>query len=107
MELVKEALGTVGATNAISLVSTMIKLRFVIKSNSPLQISTREEIGDLLTMEQHIDLIIPRGSSDLVRSIQKQSQHIPVMGHAEGLFSILLNSFFLSIIFRYLPRLCR
>ncbi|XP_019865690.1 delta-1-pyrroline-5-carboxylate synthase [Aethina tumida] len=67
MELVKEALATVGAQNAISLVST------------------REEIGDLLSMEQHIDLIIPRGSSDLVRSIQSQSQHIPVMGHAEGI----------------------
>lgn len=66
MELVKEALQTVGAENAISLVST------------------REEISDLLSMEKHIDLIIPRGSSDLVRSIQKQSQHIPVLGHAEG-----------------------
>ncbi|XP_066145413.1 delta-1-pyrroline-5-carboxylate synthase [Euwallacea fornicatus] len=73
MELVKEALGTVGAENAISLVST------------------REEIGDLLTMEQHIDLIIPRGSSDLVRSIQKQSQHIPVMGHAEGICHVFVD----------------
>ncbi|KAJ8946605.1 hypothetical protein NQ318_007205 [Aromia moschata] len=65
MELVKEALASVGANNAISLVST------------------REEIGDLLSMEHHIDLIIPRGSTELVRTIQAQSQHIPVIGHAE------------------------
>ncbi|CAH1372972.1 unnamed protein product [Tenebrio molitor] len=73
MDLVKEALATVGATNAISLVST------------------REEIGDLLSMEQHIDLIIPRGSSDLVRNIQSQSQHIPVMGHAEGICHVYVD----------------
>ncbi|XP_045469011.1 delta-1-pyrroline-5-carboxylate synthase isoform X4 [Harmonia axyridis] len=73
MELVKEALSTVGAENAISLVST------------------REEIGDLLSMEQHIDLIIPRGSSDLVRSIQSQAQHIPVLGHAEGICHVYVD----------------
>ncbi|XP_044755928.1 delta-1-pyrroline-5-carboxylate synthase isoform X2 [Coccinella septempunctata] len=73
MELVKEALRTVGAETAISLVST------------------REEIGDLLSMEQHIDLIIPRGSSDLVRSIQSQAQHIPVLGHAEGICHVYLD----------------
>jgi len=73
MALVTEALSTIGAANAISLVST------------------REEIGDLLSMEQHIDLIIPRGSSDLVRSIQSQSQHIPVMGHAEGICHVYID----------------
>nr|AJP75147.1 pyrroline-5-carboxylate synthetase [Leptinotarsa decemlineata] len=73
MELVKEALNTVGATEAISLVST------------------REEIGDLLSMEQHIDLIIPRGSGELVRSIQDQSKHIPVMGHAEGICHVYVD----------------
>lgn len=73
MELVKESLKTVGAEDAISLVST------------------REEISDLLAMEKHIDLIIPRGSSDLVRSIQKQSQHIPVLGHAEGICHVYLD----------------
>lgn len=73
MELVKEALGTVGASKAISLVST------------------REEISDLLQMDQHIDLIIPRGSSELVRSIQEQSQHIPVLGHAEGVCHVYVD----------------
>lgn len=73
MELVKEALSTVGATNAISLVST------------------REEISDLLSMEKHIDLIIPRGSSELVRTIQDQSQRIPVMGHAEGICHVYVD----------------
>ncbi|KAJ0183445.1 hypothetical protein K1T71_001421 [Dendrolimus kikuchii] len=73
MELVKESLQTVGAEDAISLVST------------------REEISDLLAMEKHIDLIIPRGSSDLVRNIQKQSQHIPVLGHAEGICHVYLD----------------
>lgn len=73
MDLVKESLATVGAQDAISLVST------------------REEISDLLSMEKHIDLIIPRGSSDLVRSIQKQSQHIPVLGHAEGICHVFVD----------------
>ncbi|XP_054733396.1 delta-1-pyrroline-5-carboxylate synthase [Anastrepha obliqua] len=73
MELVKEALSTVGAENAVSLVST------------------REEISDLLSMEDHIDLIIPRGSSELVRSIQEQSVHIPVLGHAEGVCHVFVD----------------
>lgn len=73
MDLVKESLSSVGAANAISLVST------------------REEIGDLLSMEKHIDLIIPRGSSELVRSIQSQSKHIPVLGHAEGICHVYVD----------------
>lgn len=73
MGLVKESLKGFGAEDAIALVST------------------REEISDLLSMEKHIDLIIPRGSSELVRSIQKQSQHIPVLGHAEGICHVYVD----------------
>lgn len=73
MELVKESLSPVGAEAAISLVST------------------RDEISDLLSMDKHIDLVIPRGSSDLVRNIQLQSQYIPVLGHAEGICHVYVD----------------
>lgn len=59
--------------------------------STTLQVSTREEISDLLSMEKHIDLIIPRGSSELVRSIQDQSAHIPVLGHAEGICHVYVD----------------
>lgn len=73
IKLVKEALEKFDVSNAISLVST------------------REDVGDLLSMEKHIDLIIPRGSSDLVRTIQEQSKHIPVLGHAEGVCHVYVD----------------
>ncbi|HUL39657.1 MAG TPA: glutamate-5-semialdehyde dehydrogenase [Methanomassiliicoccales archaeon] len=47
-------------------------------------ISTREEFRSLLVLDGLVDLIIPRGSNELVRSIQ-ESTKIPVLGHAAGI----------------------
>jgi glutamate-5-semialdehyde dehydrogenase len=54
-------------------------------------ISTREEVRDLLAQDRWVDLIIPRGSRELVRSIQ-ESTRIPVMGHADGVCSVYLDA---------------
>ena len=46
-------------------------------------LSSREEFRELLKQDDLIDLVIPRGSNELVRSI-KESTKIPVLGHAAG-----------------------
>jgi len=47
-------------------------------------LSTREEFRRLLELDDLIDLIIPRGSNELVRSI-KAATKIPILGHAAGI----------------------
>jgi Gamma-glutamyl phosphate reductase len=47
-------------------------------------LETRADVGQMLKMDQYIDLIIPRGSNDFVRYIMDNSR-IPVMGHADGI----------------------
>ncbi|KAF8074915.1 gamma-glutamyl phosphate reductase [Lyophyllum atratum] len=53
-------------------------------------IQTRAEVSSLLVLDQYIDLVIPRGSKELVKNIQLDTR-IPVMGHADGLCSIYLD----------------
>lgn len=53
-------------------------------------VTTRDVIPQLLDLDQHIDLVIPRGSNELVRYI-KSNTKIPVLGHADGLCAIYLE----------------
>uniref|UniRef100_A0AAX7SNY5 Delta-1-pyrroline-5-carboxylate synthase n=1 Tax=Astatotilapia calliptera TaxID=8154 RepID=A0AAX7SNY5_ASTCA len=73
-QLTQEALSIHGVADAIQLVST------------------REEVEDLCRLDKMIDLIIPRGSSQLVREIQRAAKGIPVLGHSEGICHVYVDS---------------
>jgi len=51
----------------------------------------RAEVDTVLGLDQDVDLVIPRGSSSLVRSIQARTR-IPVLGHAEGICHLYLDA---------------
>lgn len=55
-------------------------------------LNSREEINDLLQLDsKYIDLIVPRGSNQLVKAIQAKSKSIPVLGHAEGVCHVFVD----------------
>ncbi|BBL86599.1 gamma-glutamyl phosphate reductase (chromatophore) [Paulinella micropora] len=53
-------------------------------------LTTREESLALLNLESLVDLIIPRGSNQLVRFI-KSNTKIPVLGHADGICHLYID----------------
>ncbi|KAL9231389.1 hypothetical protein vseg_006623 [Gypsophila vaccaria] len=53
-------------------------------------VTTRDEIPDLLKLDNVIDLVIPRGSNKLVSQI-KESTKIPVLGHADGICHVYVD----------------
>lgn len=53
-------------------------------------IQTREDVKELLKMDEYVDLIIPRGGNSLVKYI-KENTKIPVLGHADGICHIYID----------------
>ncbi|XP_009615342.1 delta-1-pyrroline-5-carboxylate synthase isoform X2 [Nicotiana tomentosiformis] len=53
-------------------------------------VTSREEIPELLKLDDVIDLVIPRGSNKLVSQI-KAATKIPVLGHADGICHIFID----------------
>jgi glutamate-5-semialdehyde dehydrogenase len=54
-------------------------------------VSTREEVAQLLAMNDLISLVIPRGSNEMVQSIQNGTR-IPVLGHADGICHVYIDA---------------
>lgn len=73
-----------------SAVSSALKETGVVPEHGIQLITTRQEVGNLLSQDKYIDLVIPRGSNELVRNI-KSNTKIPVLGHADGICSIYIS----------------
>ncbi|KAK5131198.1 hypothetical protein LTR08_001223 [Meristemomyces frigidus] len=82
------------STESFKAISTVISnaLESTEVPNDSIQlVTTRDAIDPLLELSQYIDLVIPRGSNELVKHCQRKA-HMPVMGHADGLCSIYIHS---------------
>ncbi|PVD29945.1 hypothetical protein C0Q70_09206 [Pomacea canaliculata] len=73
--------GGTEASNSNKLLHTLVQesISPFVSPDTVALVSRREDIADLLQMSDYIDLVIPRGSAQLVQKIQEASHNIPVL----------------------------
>jgi glutamate-5-semialdehyde dehydrogenase len=54
-------------------------------------LETRQDVADMLALDEYIDLVIPRGSNEFVRYVMDNT-NIAVLGHADGICHVYVDS---------------
>jgi len=54
-------------------------------------LDSREAFQEMLMYPQYVDLVIPRGSNELVKTVMESTQ-IPVLGHTEGICHVYVHT---------------
>jgi len=62
-----------------------------LDKNAICLLTSRKDSMAMLNLEKYINLIIPRGSNQLVKFIQENTR-IPVLGHADGICHLFIDS---------------
>jgi delta-1-pyrroline-5-carboxylate synthetase len=55
------------------------------------QVTSREDVSEIIGLGI-VDLIIPRGSSALVKLVTGLAQGVPVLGHSEGICHVYVDT---------------
>ncbi len=55
-----------------------------------IEITDRAAVGELITMSEHVDIIVPRGGKSLIERISREAT-VPVIKHLEGLCHIYID----------------
>lgn len=85
----KEAIHTNRAL--FSLIKEELEKDQALLKNSLHLAESREDIKEILKLDEYIDLMIPRGGNELVKFI-KENTKIPVMGHTDGICHLYVDS---------------
>jgi glutamate-5-semialdehyde dehydrogenase len=54
-------------------------------------LETRQDVAEMLALDEQIDLLVPRGSNEFVRHIMAGT-NIPVLGHADGICHVYVHA---------------
>ncbi len=62
-----------------------------LDKNAICLLTSRKDSMSMLNLDNHVNLIIPRGSNELVKFIQDNTR-IPVLGHADGICHLYIDN---------------
>jgi len=87
----KESINTCRSLNKVVQMSIEEASKGEVAPDLISMVEGREEIKEILKLDDMIDLCIPRGSNSMVKYIENNT-NIPVLGHSEGLCHIYVDN---------------